>query len=346
MGSIVKKGDTYYLYYTGSDRPRSDNGPANRSIGVATSTDGVNFTKYSGNPVVTHQPSSGHPNQEEEGAQEPMVALDSNGDFLMYWGALKAVSSSGVDVQVRVSYSTDGFHFTDKGSVTGWGSENWPVGVLNASGGTSSKSGNWHVWVTNHGNYVDLYMGSTPYSLSRVGNVLDCCNKVQHAWPVHHMNGKVSVVEVSGSGWLGSDQLKVRETTINALDRYSSTIMTFGIPYGQNPCIFADKAKGLWRLYWTDYSTNERTILMKTAPLDGATTNEKLPFNFSVPDKQRIGIKLFDTTGKLVSIMTDMSMPQAYHQIPWYSNNLCSGIYVARIAAGSRLFTKKIVILK
>jgi hypothetical protein len=369
MGSIVKTAGIYYLYYTGSNGPRSDNGPADRAIGVATSSDCINFTKYSGNPIITHQPSAGHPNQEEEGAQEPMVALDDNGDFIMYWGAIKAISSSGVDVQVRVSHSTDGFNFTDKGQVTGWDSENWPVGVLHASGGTSNTSGNWHVWVTNHGDYVDLYTGTTPYNLSRVGKVLDCCNKVTAAWPVLHENGRVSLVEVSGSGWIGPDQMKVRETAVDSLDTYSSAVMTFGIPDAQNPCLFADDANGLWRLYWTDISTNERTILSKTAPKQGTTTleekkteirtdndvlfqtypnpaNSVANFSFNIVNNHPVSLRLFDSRGKHVSTLINKTFPSGYHSVSWHNNIKSSGVLLAQLKIGNATQTQNITILK
>ncbi len=45
--SIIKKDGTYFLYYYGRNLP-------NYKIGVATSTDGINFYKYSGNPIISN----------------------------------------------------------------------------------------------------------------------------------------------------------------------------------------------------------------------------------------------------------------------------------------------------
>lgn len=45
--SIVKLNGSYYLYYTGRNMP-------NYLVGVAVSADGINFTKYSGNPILSH----------------------------------------------------------------------------------------------------------------------------------------------------------------------------------------------------------------------------------------------------------------------------------------------------
>ena len=46
--SIIKKDGIYYLYYYGRTLPTY-------AIAVATSIDGINFTKYSGNPILTTQ---------------------------------------------------------------------------------------------------------------------------------------------------------------------------------------------------------------------------------------------------------------------------------------------------
>ena len=66
--AVIKKNGTYFVYYIGASGGRSnDNGPAFRALGVLTSTDGVNFTKYAGNPVITHWEPSGHQNAREAG---------------------------------------------------------------------------------------------------------------------------------------------------------------------------------------------------------------------------------------------------------------------------------------
>ena len=52
--SLIKKGNTFYLYYQGS--PSYDNtcdSVAHRAIGVATSMDGIHWVKSPNNPVIT-----------------------------------------------------------------------------------------------------------------------------------------------------------------------------------------------------------------------------------------------------------------------------------------------------
>lgn len=74
---VIKKEGIYYLYYYGRNLP-------NYSIAVATSTDGINFTKYSGNPIITSQQNwelNGvlYPSVIEENSQLKMVYMNSNG---------------------------------------------------------------------------------------------------------------------------------------------------------------------------------------------------------------------------------------------------------------------------
>lgn len=52
-GSAIVKGDTLYLFYT------SVSTRFGQTQSVATSTDGIHFTKYAGNPVIPHFPHEG-----------------------------------------------------------------------------------------------------------------------------------------------------------------------------------------------------------------------------------------------------------------------------------------------
>lgn len=47
VSSVIKTNNQYYLYYTGRNLP-------NYAIGVAISANGINFTKYSGNPILNN----------------------------------------------------------------------------------------------------------------------------------------------------------------------------------------------------------------------------------------------------------------------------------------------------
>ena len=128
--ATLKKGGKYFLYYIGADGDRStDGGPRHRALGVATSNDGVNFTKYSGNPIITYLPH----NNEEEGIFSCGATLDDTGDVVLYYGALRAANSTSqsVDIDIRMQTSSDGLSFTgDTLTRQVSGSELTPIGAI------------------------------------------------------------------------------------------------------------------------------------------------------------------------------------------------------------------------
>src|SRR5688572_2640456 len=83
--SVIKKDGTYYLYYQGSSdyRTEYDETVLWRAIGVATSRDGIHFSKHAENPVLTWFPQQ----YGEEGAVSSGVTLGQQGEIVMYYGA-------------------------------------------------------------------------------------------------------------------------------------------------------------------------------------------------------------------------------------------------------------------
>lgn len=130
--SVVKKDGVYYLYYQGSNGYDEDEGTVTyRAIGVATSEDGISFSKYQNNPVLGWFPH----NQLEEGAVSAGASLSTQGEVVLYYGANTWISGSQVNADVRLALSTDGLKFGDAGkvldhkdrSIWGWGDELFPI---------------------------------------------------------------------------------------------------------------------------------------------------------------------------------------------------------------------------
>ena len=90
--SIIKKDGNYLLYYTGRNLP-------SYQIGIAVSSDGINFTKYSGNPIIVNQQ-----NWEANGVLYPSV-IEQNGTLQM---AYMSSNSSGFGLAT----SSDGLTWT------------------------------------------------------------------------------------------------------------------------------------------------------------------------------------------------------------------------------------------
>ena len=161
--SLIKKGDTYYLYYQGSpyydDRCES---VAGRAIGVATSPDGVHWTKSPNNPVITWS----RRGSVEEGAVSSAAWVAEDGRIYIYYGA-NTGSGCTVNANARLAVSDDGLTFLDLGEVLSaqdrnvWGSgdEIFPIGV-------SSQGNQWYLYYTPNGvlqsRRLGVAIGSAP----------------------------------------------------------------------------------------------------------------------------------------------------------------------------------------
>lgn len=107
--SVIKYDNTYYLFYTGRNLPHL-------SIGLATSSDGVNWTRYSDNPILTYTEP-----WEMNGVYSPSVTIENN-EFKMVY-----MNSEGTGF--GFSYSSDGMNwnkdnsnpfFTRENTANGW----------------------------------------------------------------------------------------------------------------------------------------------------------------------------------------------------------------------------------
>ncbi|HLX12200.1 MAG TPA: hypothetical protein VKS81_05255 [Bacteroidota bacterium] len=99
--SVVYDGATYRLYYTGYDG-------VSTNIGLATSTDGINWTKYSGNPIISHVPGT----WKNDGAGSPQVSFDGSKYTMVYGGAIN-LNGGKVLGNLGEAESPDGYTWTD-----------------------------------------------------------------------------------------------------------------------------------------------------------------------------------------------------------------------------------------
>jgi hypothetical protein len=98
LGSVLYRNGTFYMYYASQFDPNS--------IGVATSTDGVTFTKYAGNPILT--PAS--PGRtDESGCGDPFV-YEEDGRWTLFYSY--RTTAGLVLPGFRCATSIDPFNFT------------------------------------------------------------------------------------------------------------------------------------------------------------------------------------------------------------------------------------------
>ncbi|MGH7492877.1 MAG: T9SS type A sorting domain-containing protein [bacterium] len=94
--SVIFDGQTYKMYYIGS------NAPSREQIGLATSTDGIHWQKYSQNPIL--QPSA-YGTWDETLVYHPEVCFDGQTYFMLYAGY------DGTTVRGGLATSADGMHW-------------------------------------------------------------------------------------------------------------------------------------------------------------------------------------------------------------------------------------------
>jgi hypothetical protein len=120
--SVVKRDGIFYLYYQGASgyRTTPDETVTWRAIGVATSPDGINFTKSDQNPVIAWFPNGNG----EEGAVSAGTVLDDQGNIVVHYGANSEQSESLISADVRAAVSQNGLDFADMGAVIEHGDPN------------------------------------------------------------------------------------------------------------------------------------------------------------------------------------------------------------------------------
>ena len=261
---MVKKNSIYYLYYIGADGNRStDGGPRNRKLGVATSQNGIDFTKYSGNPVLTYQPH----NNPEEGVFSGGVTLASDGTFVLYYGGMRAPNSTSesVDGQIRLAESSNGFLFTDRGeivspnnsSVWGHGDEIFPSGVF-------TTNHQWHVYYTAKGSGIDwglgLASGRSRTSLPNTQATGGGLHSTNGGSPIFLDRHKLAVFVL----FRNDHRIEVRTTTVSSPQNLSSLARTYHFGELEDHFTIAlDKEADTWFMYYY----NNNSIKVKTAPV-------------------------------------------------------------------------------
>lgn len=99
---VVELNGTYYMYYSGSNTTSTN---STWHIGLATSTDGLNWTRYASNPILK----AGVDSYDYYGLTDPTV-LVANGTWYIWYGGNQ--NGTSLDIDICYATSTDGYNWS------------------------------------------------------------------------------------------------------------------------------------------------------------------------------------------------------------------------------------------
>jgi hypothetical protein len=263
--SVLKMDGTYYLYYQGASDYRTDFDETVlwRAIGVATSQDGIQFTKFEGNPLLSWFPNENG----EEGAVSSGVTEGNNEEIVLYYGANTEESATTVNADVRVASSLDGLNFNDLGlvlkyndpSVWGSGDELFPVDAI-------YDSGKWIVYYIPNGTAESGLLGVA------YGNQINALDQTS----VVTSNGQpISVWGTAGHVKLDAEtyalilnnvrekRTEVRLVSLQTPNVVSEPVAVYQFDEVQQANLLLDEETQTWFMY---YRTFENSYGVKLAP--------------------------------------------------------------------------------
>ena len=267
--TVVKHDGTYLLYYVGADGDRStDDGPRHRALGVATSTDGIHFDKYSGNPILTHLP---HDNEEEGIFSAGATRLDDGTIALMY-GAIWAQDPTTESVQgyLALATSNDGLSFDDQGyvldwsdpSVWGYGDELFPLGVL-------ESGGDWSVYYGAKGNAASwdlgIARGTSSTDLTDTAPLLTTNDVIGGCDPVPIGPEEIALFVVRS---FDDNLIEVRTAAVDDPGALSEPVEVYAEfePGYRHTTVFLDRETATWFMYQsTDREEDGNHVITRTA---------------------------------------------------------------------------------
>jgi hypothetical protein len=295
--TVVKKGGTYFLYYIGADGdrqtpPGGDGGPRHRALGVATSQDGVHFTKHEGNPVISFLPTPHGINEQEEGVFSA-AAVNDAGKVMLYFGGMTMVSGTGVRIDVYHTASEDGVTFAPEKKVLDtdardlWGNEGRNDEILPA--GLLKRNGAWNLYYLTKNRRPGLLArlitngrdGTWDYGLvaGSESDQLDASRRVllQEESALGGEYRQLSPVRIGPDVYalflLNYDadepqtNLEVRMASGHALGAPGDPHVAYTFDGKYSAIVFLDEAAGKWFMYYRDDNDKRAPIRVKTAPV-------------------------------------------------------------------------------
>jgi len=269
--TVVKKDGIFFLYYQGADGYDDvEHTVTWRSIGVATSRDGINFTKYEQNPVLTWFPRDNL----EEGAVSAGAFLDTTGEIVLYYGANQWAGGSQVNANGRLATTSDGFNLTDHGiildylsrSVWGSGDELFPIIGF-------QDNGQWFTYYIPNGvlqkGKLGVAWGSSRDQLTNSLAARSGLSTISVWGPgsFAKIDSDVYALFLNDVYAANGPTLEVRTVSLNAPANLSAPVQTYQFDNVWEAVVYLDKDMSTWFMFYR--SADHESYGVKIAAADG-----------------------------------------------------------------------------
>ena len=147
------------------------------------------------------------------------------------------------------------------------------------------------------------------------------------------------------SAWLG-DSLYMYLDLSSSSDTFSYKPLRYNVNYAYDQTVFNDKTYTFnvnQVVGIANYPDEMDHILMNCYP---NPFNPSTAISFQLPTFSDVKLSIYNLLGRKVATLVDMPMEKGAYQINWNAGAYPSGVYVARLQAGSEISLQKLTLLK
>ncbi len=306
--TVIQDGDTLRMWYAGVARDDS------YAIGYATSTDGVHWTEYEGNPVLGRSDL-----WEGAGVNAPYV-IKTEETFEMWYQGLPQIW------QIGYASSEDGINWakSEENPILEPGPQNsWDV----------ARVGSPVVLHTND-QYLMWFTGFSP-DLGLQTGFANSDNGI--SWQKDPDN------PILANG--AYDQWDAQKTVPSAVFQDDTTwqMCYLGGDLSDSHGLGLATLRG-WDSVEDDVSLSPSSFVLYQNypnPFNATTT-----IRYGLPAASSVSLQLFDLEGRQIRTLVEGFKQAGFHSTNLTASNLSSGLYFVRLEASGRIFARKVMLVR